>query len=256
MAIDVSAKWDEIIVSEPHWFETRVIINNVVYQQSQIMDLRIEFRAFSEEQPTVGSCLSAELTLKMLKPSATIPRMALIRPQVRVCNGTGAAHQSEWIPQGYFYIDTREESKNDDDLPVISFHCYDTMLKSEAMYPSTESAWPKTDIAVVKEIAYYLGLQTSRTGTAGVDARTIALMTSGYQISAPAGYTMRETLANIASMYAGNWVVSMENKLLLIPINGIPEETSLLVDESGNIIIWGDDPDTGEELAISIVGTE
>ena len=67
---------------------------------------------------------------------------------------------------------------------------------------------------------------------------------------------MRETLANIASMYAGNWVVSMENKLLLIPINGIPEETSLLVDESGNIITWGEDPDTGEELAISIVGTE
>ena len=130
------------------------------------------------------------------------------------------------------------------------------MLRAEQMYPSTESAWPKTDIAVVKEIAYYLGLQSSRTGTAGVDARTIALMTSGYQISAPAGYTMRETLANIASMYAGNWVISMENKLLLIPINGIPEETSLLVDESGNIITWGEDPDTGEELAISIVGTE
>lgn len=253
MAIDVSQTWDENIISDPHWFETQVIINNIVYQQSQIMDLRIEFRAFSEEQPTVGSCLSAELTLKMLKPSATIPRMALIRPQVRVCSDYG---ESEWIPQGYFYIDTREESKNDDDLPVISFHAYDAMLKAEKMYPSTESSWPKTDIAVVKEIAYYLGLQSSSTGTAGVDARTIALMTSGYSISAPAGYTMRETLANIASMYAGNWVVSMENKLLLIPINGIPEEESLLVDESGNIITWGDDPDTGEELAISIVGTE
>lgn len=256
MAIDVSAKWDEIIVSEPHWFETRVIIDGVTYQQSQIMSLSIEYRAFSEEQPTVGSCLSAELTLKMLKPSATIPRMALIRPQVRVCNGTGVAHQSEWIPQGYYYIDTREESKNDDNLPVISFHAYDSMLKSEQMFPSTQGGWPRTDINTVKLIAYYMGLQSSANSTAGIDQRTLDLMTSGYSISAPISYTMRETLGNIAAMYAGNWVVSMENKLLLIPINGIPEETSLLVDESGNIIIWGDDPDTGEELAISIVGTE
>lgn len=256
MAIDVTEKWNEILISEPHWFETQVIVNNIIYQQSQIMDLRIEYRTFSEEQPTVGSCLSAELTMKMLKPTAVIPRMALIRPQVRVCNGYDYLHRSEWIPQGYFYIDTREESKNDDNLPVISFHCYDAMLKTEQMYPSTESSWPKTDINTVKEIAYYIGLQSSRNGTAGIDTRTLALMTEGYQISTPAGYTMRETLANIASMYAANWVVSMENKLLLIPINGIPEEESLLVDESGNIITWGEDPDTGEELAISIVGAE
>ena len=239
MAYPVSQTWNNIVSgASPHWFNTQVIINGVTYAQSQIMSLSIEWRMFSEEQPTVGSCLSAELKMTMLKPSEAIPKMALIRPEVQVTNGT---QTSEWIPQGYYYIDTREESKNDDNLPVISFHCYDAMLKAEQMWPSTTSGWPKTDIATVKWIAYYMGLQGSPVANNGIDARTTALMTNGYSISLPAGYTMRETLGNIAAMYAGNFVITMENKLLLIPINGIPVETSLLVDESGNVITFGGD---------------
>lgn len=240
MAYPVSQDWNDIISgSAPHWFNTRVIINNIVYMQTQIMSLQTDLRMFSEEQPTVGACLSAELNLTMLKPSAAIPRMALIRPQVQVTNGTETA--TDWVPQGYFYIDTREESKNDDGLNVISFHAYDAMLKTEQMFPSTVGGWPKIDIDVVKLIAYYMGLQSSASATTGIDQRTIDLMTNGYQVSLPAGYTMRETLGNIGAMYAGNWIMSMEGKLLLIPINGIPEETSLLVDEAGNVITFGED---------------
>lgn len=247
MAYPVSQKWNDIITGDlPYWFNTRVIVNGVEYAQSQIMSLRTDLRTFAEEQPTVGACLSAELNLTMLKPSAAIPRMALIRPQVQVTNGTETA--TDWVPQGYFYIDTREESKNDDGLNVISFHAYDAMLKSEQMFPSTESEWPLTDIEVVKLIAYYMGLQSDTTGTDGIDQRTIDLMAHAYEIFLPAGYTMRETLGNIGAMYAGNWIMSMEGKLLLIPINGIPAETSLLVDENGGIIYFGED-------AISLVDT-
>ena len=246
MAYPVSQTWNDIVSrAKPHWFNTRVIINGVTYGQSQIMSLQTELRMFSEEQPTVGACLSAELSLKMLKPTAQIPKMALIQPEVQAENEDDS---SDWIPQGCFYIDTREESKNDDNLAVISFHAYDAMLKSEQMFPSSQGGWPRTDINTVKLIAYYMGLQSSVYGTDGIDQRTLDLMTIGYSISAPIGYTMRETLANIGAMYAGNWIVTMENKLLLIPINGIPEETSLLVDGSGNIITFGGD-------AISLVNT-
>ena len=239
MAYPVSQTWNDIVSgAKPHWFNTRVIINGVTYGQSQIMSLQTELRMFSEEQPTVGACLSAELSLKMLKPSAQIPKMALIRPEVQAENEDDS---SDWIPQGCFYIDTREESKNDDNLAVISFHAYDAMLKSEQMFPSSQGGWPRTDINTVKLIAYYMGLQSSASVTTGIDQRTLDLMTRGYSISTPIGYTMRETLGNIGAMYAGNWIVTMENKLLLIPINGIPEETSLLVDGSGNIITFGGD---------------
>lgn len=227
--------YNTIVSGDGVWYETQVIINGVTYAQSQIMELSTELRMFADEQPSVGSCLSGELKLKMLKPSATIPRMALIRPQVRARNSNS---YSAWIPQGYYYIDTREESKNDDNLPVISFHAYDAMLKTEQMYPSTTGTWPKTDTAVVNQIASTIGVS--------VDSRTTALMNKAYSISAPAGYTMRETLSYIGAMYAGNWIMTIEGKLLLVALNGIPEETSLITDESGNIITFGGD-------AISIV---
>lgn len=242
--IPISQLWNDIVAAGEYRYEYRAIINGVTYGIDKLVSIHTEQMVFDRE-PKVGVCASAEMTLSMLKPSETIPRMALIRLQARVRNDS---QTSEWINQGYYFIDTREETKNDDGVPVISFHCYDAMLKAEQLFPSTESGWPKSDVSTVKLIAYYLGLQSSASATSGIDPRTLDIMTDGYQISAPAGYTLRETLSYIACMYAGNFIISSENKLLLIAINGIPEETSLIVDESGNIITFGED-------AISIVDT-
>ena len=242
--IPISQLWNDIVAAGEYRYEYRAIINGVTYGIDKLVSIHTEQMVFDRE-PKVGVCASAEMKLSMLKPSETIPRMALIRLQVRVRNDS---QTSEWINQGFYFIDTREETKNDDGVPVISFHCYDAMLKAEQLFPSTVSGWPKSDVSTVKLIAYYLGLQSSASATSGIDPRTLDLMTDGYQISAPAGYTLRETLSYIACMYAGNFIISSENKLLLIAINGIPEETSLIVDESGNIITFGED-------AISIVDT-
>ena len=245
MAYPTDNKWNSIISQTTHWFETRVIINGVVYSQDNIMSMQVDWRMFSEEYPTVGSCLSGEISLKMLKPNVSIPRMASICPQIRVCSGYTAAEQSDWIPQGFFFIDTREESKNDDNLPVISFHGYDSMLMTEQMYQSTEGVWPKTDYAVVEQIADTIGVD--------IDERTADVMVHGYNISPPISYTMREVLSNIAAMYAGNWIMTMEGKLLLVALGGIPEDTSILVTGSGDIITFGELD--GEELSISLVNT-
>ena len=230
-------QWDTLMAQDLHWFETRVRLNNVYYTQDQIFEMSTEYRMFSEEQPTVGSCLSAEITLKMLKPYAVIPRMAKIEPFVRVTNGTT---NSAWMPQGVFWIDTREESKNDDGLHVLTMHGYDAMLKTEAYFGNVQSGWPKTDLQTVNLVASTIGVS--------VDARTTALMTNAYSISAPISYTMRETLANIGAMYAGNWIITVEGKLLLVSLADLPKETSLLVDGSGNIITFGED-------AISLANT-
>lgn len=245
MAYPTDNKWNSIISQTTHWFETRVIINGVAYSQDNIMSMQVDWRMFSEEYPTVGSCLSGEISLKMLKPNVSIPRMASICPQIRVCSGYTAAEQSDWIPQGFFFIDTREESKNDDNLPVISFHGYDSMLMTEQMYPSTEGVWPKTDYAVVEQIADTIEVD--------IDERTADVMVHGYNISPPISYTMREVLSNIAAMYAGNWIMTMEGKLLLVALGGIPEDTSILVTGSGDIITFGELD--GEELSISLVNT-
>lgn len=234
----VSDLYNTIIAQENHWFEAKLDINGVSYTQDQIFSISIDYRMFTESQPTVGGCLSAELTASLLAPSSAIPRMAQVKPYVRVTDGT---QTSEWVPQGVYYIDTRETTNNDDDLPILTLHCYDAMLKSEADYPSTTHEWPYTDIDVVKEIAYAMGLQPSISSTAGIDPRTIALMDKGYTLGLPIGYSMREVLSQIAAMYAGNWVMNYDGQLLLVAVNGIPPETNYLIDSQYDAITFGGD---------------
>ena len=232
--------WNEIITGN-HWFETAVKINNVLYYQQSLKSVQASYRVFSENQPTVGGCLAAELTVEMLAPSESIPRMAQVRPYVRAKNGTLT---SGWLPQGVFFIDTRETTHNDDGLDILSLHCYDAMLKAEADYPSTSISYPAKDYRIVQIIAHAMGLQGSTTAHTGIDARTKTLMNNGsgkYNISLPVGYSMREVLSYIAAMYAGNWVMTYDGKLRLVTLTELPEETNYLVDPLGDAITFGGD---------------
>ena len=229
---DVSSTYTNLMADD-HYFEFKVELGGETFTQDDLISISTEYKTF--EEPTVGLCLSSELTLSMFAPDITIPRMGTVRPYVRVTNGTT---YSEWIPQGVFYIDTREITNNDDGLNVLTLHCYDAILKAEADYPGTSHSWPETDINVVKEIAYTLGLQASASATTGIDSRTISLMTSAYSIGLPTG-TMRETLGYIAALYAGNWIMNYNGQLLLIPLNGLPDPTFYLIDENGSAITFG-----------------
>lgn len=253
----VSNLWNTIIAEQEHWFEVSLVVGesgrlitkagDVItfggtailvaqggadsgYTEAQIRSLSIEQRVFATEYPSVGACLSAELTVEMMRPAAELPRMALVRPYIRVTDGT---QTSEWIPQGLFYIDTREYSQNDDGLNVMTLHCYDAMLMTEQDYPATGLTFPATDTDVVQSIANALGI--------GVDDRTWDVMTEAYQIGLPAGYSMREVLANISAMYCGNWIMNYDGDLLLVALNSIPVETNYLVDNAGFVITFGGD---------------
>lgn len=228
---DTSLLYRQIIAGE-HWFETKVEIAGNVVDQTQLLSVSADYRMFTESQPTVGGCLSGELSVKLLNPAFAIPRMALVEPYVRVTDGT---QYSEWIPQGVFFIDTRETTNNDDDLPILSLHCYDAMLKTEADFPSVSHGWPNYKKRVTLDIANAIGC--------GLDQRTSDFFDSqpSYPIYLPVGYSMREVLSRIGAMYAGNWVMNYDGDLLLIPINNIPDETRYLVDHSGDQITFGGD---------------
>ena len=234
----VSDGYNTIIAQTNHWFETRVRINGVNYGEDKLMSVTATNRIFGSEQPTVGGCISGELEVKMLAPTVAIPRMAEVRPYVRVKDGT---RTSEWVSQGVFYIDTRSTTHNDDGLDILTIHCYDAMLKAEADYPSTSTSFPKSDVNVVKEIAWAMGLQARPTYTTGLDSRTLPLMTKNYQISLPVGYSMREVLGNIAAMYCGNWIMNYEGKLRLITLTELPSETNYLIDNAYEPITFGGD---------------
>lgn len=226
----VSNLYSSIVASEDHWFEYKVNISGQEFSSDDLLSVRASYKAFAEERPVVGGCLAGELEVKILAPDVTIPRMAQVIPYVRATNGT---QTSEWIPQGVFYIDTREVTHNSDGNDVLTFHCYDAMLKTETDYPATTHTWPVSDIRVAEEIASTIG--------ASLDTRTYGIMTNAYSIGLPAGYSMREVLSCIAAMYAGNWVMTYDGALRLIALYELPPETNHLIDETYVPITFGGD---------------
>lgn len=216
----------------PHTTETKVNIAGVDYGEDVLIEVSTSLSLFENDIPRVGSCPSGEIDIRMLTPNVEFPRMAEIKPYVRLKDYNG--NVSGWIQEGHYFIDTRKESKDDDNLSVMTIHGYDAMLKAEAMYPGDSSTdYPAADTYVVNRIAGIMGVS--------VDNRTTEMMTAGFQIPLPASQTMRETLGYIASMYAGNFVISSEGKLRLIGLTEIGTETRYLVEESGDAIVFGED---------------
>ena len=220
--------YDSIVLRE-HWFETKVVIDGVgTFTEDQLFEVTTSHKLF-KDTPEIGRAIAGEVEIKMLYPNVEIPIMAVVRLFVRACNSTT---KSGWLPQGVFNVDTRERTKNDSGMFFLTIHGYDAMLKSEQMYNGRITG-NSTDIQMATEIAYQLGVS--------LDSRTNATMTSAYTIPFPTGYTYREILGYIASMYAGAFIISDEGKLRLITLYELPPETNCLIDENGNWITFGGD---------------
>lgn len=248
-----SALYKEIIAGN-HWFETKMVIGDEFYLidenknyitfggtriyydsdsggfgENMLKEVKTSQHVFTDDKPMIGCCVAAEIDVTMLKPTAVITRMSSMKPFVRVCN---AEKQSEWIPKGVYYVDTRSDGENTDE---IVFHGYDAMLKAENDFPMTGDVgtWPKTDIDTVRYISALMGVE--------VDSRTVDIMQRGYLVQYPGGYAMREILGYIAGMYAGNFVMTDVGKLRLVRLNEIGIETHYLVTNIGDVIKFGGD---------------
>ena len=105
------------------------------------------------------------------------------------------------------------------------------MLKFEQMYPSDDTHdYPLLDTEIVQFMCDTIGIF--------VDPRTTQAMNRAYKFT-PFGYTMREMLGYIASAYGGNFIISDEGQLLLVPLGGLRTETYYLVTEGGDPITFG-----------------
>lgn len=212
-----------------------------VYGQEKIVSATTR-ASMLDSSLSIGNCIAKELNLVLRNFAGmpTIPRMAKIVMQFRLNDGT---QQSEWIPKGTFYIDTRDESYEG----VLTINAYDPMLKSEQSFtkPGNQGTWPRPDISVVQTIATAMGVD--------IDSRTTAIMNKGYQINYPGivldnsnpqystdgAMSMRQILGYIGAMYGGNWIITDENKLRLIVLGDIPVPTNYLIDQNNNAITIG-----------------
>lgn len=208
--------------------EVRAIIAGVTYGQTKIVSATSK-AALMDKAATIGNCVAKELNLVLRNPGS-IPRMAQIQMQFRLNDGT---QQSEWLPKGTFFIDTRDEGNG-----VLTIDAFDPMLKCDQSFTTSgeQGSWPRTDITVVNQICSRIGVT--------LDSRTAAIITAGYTIQYPGfgegAYSMREILGFIGSMYAGNWIITDENKLRLLVLGDMPnDDTNLLITEYGEYITMG-----------------
>lgn len=111
---------------------------------------------------------------------------------------------------------------------------YDSMLKTEQTYLISEDVgeWPRGMKALVADIASRIDVE--------VDSRTV--INESYVVEYPNDYTMREILCHIAAAHAGNWIITADGKLLLVPLfTAMPPETYYLIEDSGSAIVFGED---------------
>ena len=265
------ALYSQILADENHWFESAVVIGedgDLVTERGE----KIIFGAgadattisvvrsapddgFKEENirsistsvhmlgngPVVGNAISGEVDVVLQDVVVQLPKMARIAPYVRARTEDLV---SEWIPQGVFYIDTRSNTQDDDGIDLLTIHGYDAMLMFEQEFDANDAArWPNRvdpetgdtmgalDTEAVLYIAGRIGVQ--------VDSRTWDVMTDEFSIPTPLGYYYREVLGYIAGAYGGCFVMTDAGNLRLVSLAEIPPQTNYLIDQVGDIIIFG-----------------
>lgn len=206
------------IMAGIHRFEVKLDIAGTEYGMSELVALKTNVAAFSDDGPQLGLAVAQEISVDVYADSADIPRMAELKPYYRVINDRS---QSEWIQKGVFYLDTRERSSSG----VMHLTGFDNMLKAEVVYPGSSLSWPATDIDVVREIAGFMNVT--------IDARTTAIITSGYEVQLAPQMTMREMLQYIAAMYGGSFIFSDTGELLLVCVWDLDDSDPYTITKRG-----------------------
>lgn len=210
---------------QEHELEYRVKIGNTYYGMDTLTSASIKRPLF--DKISVGLACCAQMIVKYrfdLEP----PRGAKLLPECRKKNSNDA-----WYKLGTFFIDLRTEKAG-----VKTLTCYDSMLKADVPFLTDEDIsidvgeWPRNMKVMVDEISKRMGVS--------LDPRTV--INPIYEIDYPNNDTCRDILQYVAAAHAGNWIITREDKLLLVPLFlSMPPETHYLVTEYGYAIIFGDD---------------
>jgi hypothetical protein len=197
----------------------KVLIDNEEYIDADIRSANIERPLF--DQISIGN--ACEATLKIVfRKKTVIPTTAKMIPYALVNN--------QWEQLGVFYLDERSIKPTG----IMTVVAYDSMLKADKVWvPDQSLEFPMPMDDAVDIIAELMGIT--------VDPRTN--VSHAYTIDYPANdYTLRDVLKFIAVANGGNWTITRNDQLLLVPLVGsMPPETHYLIEENGFAITFGGD---------------
>lgn len=218
--VQTSELWKSLLQKRGTLTEYQFDINGKMYGADSEIEHSVEKNLF--EQFGIGNACCASLTLNLYADD--IPRGATIKRYVRLRNEDQV---SEWLPYGTFFANRRS---NDDGRWTIE--AFDSMRKGDVVWtPDQSLEFPLPMDDAVKEFSRIMGVE--------IDPRTV--LSHEYTIDYPANdYTIRNELQYIAAAHGGNWIMTYEDKLYLVPLGSEPKETYLLIDNFGNSILFGE----------------
>ena len=201
-------------------YEFQVEIGGTNYGMDRLSSVTITHPLF--DRFDVGLCCCARMIVTY-RFNMEPPKGAKLIPMYRPKGSNDA-----WKQIGVFYIDLRTEKADKKTLT-----CYDSMMKADVQFTKDNELvedWPRSMSQLANEIAVRMGI--------ALDPRTV--LSSDYIVDYPNDLTMRDLLGYIAAAHAGNWIITDEAKLLLVPVaTSMPPETNYLVTESGAPIVIG-----------------
>ena len=204
----------------------------VELDESSIYSLKTMGSVFADNTPSIGSFCAREIDVSFKPPiGKTIPKRARMRVFTYLDNGT---QQSERIPKGVFFIDTRDYNSSRTRMFV---HGYDAAIKFDTDIAETDFEWPVSPTTLILQLAQSVGVSV----VLPVDLITL-LLTNVYRVPLTI-CTKREMIRYIAAAIGCNAVIDDRGRLrfLFLKIDTTAGDGNYLVDEAGNRIVIGGD---------------
>lgn len=196
---NTSATYQAIKAGE-HWLEVKLEINGETYGWDQIESAAVSGNVFGREAPAVGNVVNRQLQASLLTPNVAIPIGAEVKLYARIANGSQA---SEWLPKGVYYVDERKRNLSDSGVDTTTeFTAFDAFCRLDE-----DCTFSGRDSNVLASIAAIMGVQVDTT------------LTGGYTVEPSEDLHAREILGYIGAMYGGNWALTDEGHLALIPLS-------------------------------------
>lgn len=198
-----------ILRSGRYTTETRATIGGVVYGPDKLISVSTSGSLY--QTMGIGNAAARQINMEII-PQGTIPKRAEIKLEVRLMSQTGVG--SEWIQKGIYFFSRRETDHVTGVMTVVG---YDAMLKADQVWLDSSydtESWPMPVADAVADIAERMGVE--------LDSRTV--LNGDYPVQYPVDQsgdmTMRAVLRRIAAANGGNWCITDEGKLRLVPLVG------------------------------------
>lgn len=209
---DTSAAWKALQTSGSAMLEAVADIGGATYRE---ITAPVISRGLMQGGLSVGNAVSASCRFT-LRTGDAIPKSAEVKIRMRLNDGQSV---SEWLPAGTFYISHRSR---DVVTGLLMLECYDALLKANATMPE-ELSYPMSMSDMATALSSVLGVE--------IDPRTQIATGAAYVVEQPErGTTIHDVLGLIAAANSGNWIITPEGKLRLVPVVSADNAQDALLD--------------------------